>query len=260
MNFSQMNFSQMSSTPTATSTPKKALDPREEHGVLPVTASLLASSPVEKQSVMLYGLPASRVVVVGKVEAADETGTHVLYTVNDETGSVQVQNYQDFTDKATTGDCVRVVAEVRGSAGEVMLSAINLSVLPEAEAAAAMGFHRIQVVLAECQVAKASPKMELFTPEKVEAKAEVKAEAKVEVKAELASPAKGKMSEDVPQAIVDHLEKIGGDNRENHPGLLPAEIANALSLPIEQVKTTVAELLEDGTLVNTIDNDRVMAL
>lgn len=257
MNFSQMSFS---SSP-ATQTPKKALDPREEHGVLPVTASLLADAAgsYEKTKVTLYGLPAGRVVVVGKVEAADATGTHSLYTVNDETGSVKVQDYQDFTDKAKTGDYVRVVGEVRGSTDEVVLSAINMSVLPEAEAPAAMGFHRIQVVLTECQAAKASPKMELFTPEKVESKVEVKAEAKVEVKAERTSPVKSKAVEDVPQAIVDHLEKVGGDNPANAQGLTAAQLATALKLPADQVKAAVAAMLDEGSLYTTVDDEHVMS-
>jgi hypothetical protein len=254
MQFSEM-FGKTPATP-ASQTPKKALESREEHGVLPVTAKLLADNvaALSKTSITLYGLPANRVVMVGKVESAEESGTHSAYTVDDETGSVLVKNYQDFIEvKPTKGDYVRLVGEVRAEAGEVALSAINMTVLPEAEAPAAMGFHRIQVVVAECHVAKTSPKMELFTPEKTE----VKAEAKVEVKAERPSPVKSKpaASEDIPQAIVDFLEKINGN--ADHPGTTHAELAKELSLSLADVKKATEGLLDDGTLYTTIDDDHL---
>jgi len=177
-----------------------------------------------------------------------------MYTVNDETGSVRVQNYQNFLEvQPKQDDYIRVVGEVRGEAGEVSVSVINVTVLPEAEAPAAMGFHRIQVVVAECQAAKSSPKMELFTPEKTE----VKQEAKVQVKAEQPSPTKGQASEDTPQAIVDFLEKLKGTPTEG-VGMSMAQLAKELKIDLAEVKKVTAELKDDGTLFDTIDEEHVM--
>jgi RPA family protein len=257
MNFSDY-FSTSPSTP-ATQTPKKALESKDEHGVLPVTAKLLSDNAASfsKSSITLYGMPAARVAVVGKVESADETGTHAMYTVNDETGSVRVQNYQNFLEvKPKQDDYVRVVGEVRLEGGEVSVSVINVSVLPEAEAPAAMGFHRIQVVLAECQVAKSSPKMELFTPEKTE----VKAETKVQVKAEQASPVKGNQAaEDTPQAIVDFLEKFKGTVKEAE-GISTEQLAKDLKLDLAEVQKVAAELLDDGSVYACKDDNHIMAV
>lgn len=268
MQFSEMRFGLSPGAPpplsqTLTPSPKKATEASDEHGVLPVTARLLLDNTASVQKnnkISLYGLPAARVVVLGKVEAANENGTHALYTVNDETGSLQVQNYQDFiVAKPSVGDAVRVVGEVRKAGDAVSLSAINMSVLPEAEYAAAIGFHRIQVVLAECHAVQSTPKMERLTPEKPEALTKV--ELQVPIKAELGASDNGHLSGDELQgAIVKHLKGLAPEVRNNEAGVAVAKVAAGLGVKLEAVQAAIGDMIADGLIYTTVDEDHIHAV
>jgi hypothetical protein len=261
MQFSDMQF--LGSTPlsqpapmsqTQTPSPKKAAEPLEEHGVLPVTARLLAenAATVQSNKVSLYGLPAGRVVVLGKVVTADENGTHALYTLNDETGTVQVQNYQGFlVAKPAVGDALRVVGEVRKAGDDVSVSVINLSVLPEAEYAAALGFHQIQVVLAECHAVNSAPKMEALTPQKQEVSTKVE---QVTIKAELGSSLSG---DELQAAIVKHFQGLAPEVRSSEAGVSVAKVAAGLGVKLSAVQGVIGSMVADGLVYTTVDEDHI---
>jgi len=162
-------LSQPAQTQSMTPSPKKSsADKPEAHGVLPVTIKAYREhmDSVEKDTITMYGLPATKVVVVGVVKSCEVKPTNHSYLIDDNSGLVYAQHFQHNRKDLSAGDVVRVVAAPRPSAGaDAILSVINVVVIPDDEAAEAMGFHMIQSCLAQCQTSMRGVPMDL-TPEK----------------------------------------------------------------------------------------------
>merc|ERR1719159_1246713 len=243
--------SQPSSQPAQTSmtpSPKKPSgDKPEAHGVLPVTIKGYRDhmDSCEKDTIAMYGLPAAKVVIVGVVKSCDAKPTNHSVLVDDNSGLIYAQNWQHNRKEVSAGDVVRVIATPRPAAGaDAVVSVINLSVIPDDEAAEAMGFHMIQSCLAQCQTSMRGVPMDL-TPEKEGAQT-----IRTGGAPETQSPVKASSVELTGPALQKAIQECIRGFPDSEEGYAITRIADALAKSAKPalVKKTIEEMTEDGSL------------
>jgi len=220
--------------PIQTPSPTKAVT-REAHGVLPVTIKSLraAAATSEKESFVIFGLPASKVIICGTVEEAEDLPANKLYTVTDLSGeSVAVKDYSGYCPFAPKGSMVRIVGEVRTSEDQPFVSAIQLSPVSDQ---ASLAYHMISATLAHCESTAGVQTLD-FTPEKVNAPA---ASAQVSVKAE-------KLSESDLAAAVTQTLKSAGESGSPLDAIMRACAGNDV-----EIKAWIESSLESGQIFET---------
>lgn len=236
-------------TGSMTPSPKKPSgDKPEAHGVLPVTIKAYRENmdSCEKDTITMYGLPASKVVIVGVVKSCEVKPTNHSVLVDDNSGLVHAQNFQHNRKEVSAGDVVRVVATPRPAAGsDAIVSVINLTVIPDDEAAEAMGFHMIQSCLAQCQTSARGVPMDDLSPEKEGAQT-IRPGAAPETQ----SPVKASSVELTGQALQKAIQDCIRGFPDAEEGYAITRIADALAKSANPalVKKTIDEMTEDGSL------------
>jgi hypothetical protein len=242
----------MTPSPKKTSTEKP-----EAHGVLPVTNKAFREhmDSCEKDTITMYGLPAAKVVIVGTVKSCDVKPTNHSILIDDNTGLVHAQNFQHNRREVSVGDVVRIVATPRPAVGgDALVSIINLSVIPDDEAAEAMGFHLIQSCLAQCQTSARGVPMDDLTPEK-----EGSQTARPGAVPETQSPVKAGSAELTGAALQNAIKDCIRGFPAAESGFAVTRIADALAKSAKPavVKATIDEMTEDGLLF-TVDDGFVL--
>jgi hypothetical protein len=245
---SQSAQASMTPSPKKTSTEKP-----ESHGVLPVTVKAYREhmESCEKDTITIYDLPAAKVVLVGVVKSCDVKPTNHSVLLDDQSGLIYAQNFQHNRKEVSEGDVVRVVATPRPAAGDdAIVSVINLTVIPEEEAAEAIGFHLIQSCLAQCQTSLRGVPMEGLTPAKVEAQT-----ARPGAAAATQSPVKAGGADLAGDALQNAIKDCIRGFPKSEEGFAVTRIADALAKSAKPavVKTTIDEMVEDGSLFNVED-------
>jgi hypothetical protein len=237
-----------------TPSPKKSSSEKPEaHGVLPVTIKAYREhmDSCEKDTVTIFGLPAAKVVVVGVVKSCDIKATSSTFVVDDNTGLVKAQNWQHNRKEVSEGQVVRVVAAPRPASGaDANLSVIHCSVIPEHEAAEAMGFHMIQSCLAQCQTSARGVPMDDLTPEKEGAQT-----IRPGVAPATQSPVKASGAELTGAALQNAIKDCIRGFPTTEEGFAVTRIADALAKSAKPalVKSAIDEMVEDGSLFNVED-------
>jgi hypothetical protein len=252
--------SQPSSQPvqaSMTPSPKKtSTDKPESHGVLPVTVKAYREhmESCEKDTIMIYDLPAAKVVIVGVVKSCDVKPTNHSVLIDDQSGLIYAQNFQHNRKEVSAGDVVRVVATPRPAAGDdAIVSVINLTVIPEDEAAEAIGFHLIHSCLAQCQTSARGVPMDDLTPAKAEAQTARPGAAATQ------SPVKSGGADLAGAALQTAIKDCIRGFPQTEEGFAITRIADALAKSAKPalVKATIDEMVEDGSLF-TIDEGFVL--
>jgi hypothetical protein len=238
------------SAQAVTPSPKKTpTDKPEAHGVLPVTNKAYSEhmDSCEKDTISMYGLPATKVVMVGVVKSCEVKATNITVTVDDTTGLVYAQNFQHNRKEVSEGDVVRVVAQPRPAQGaDAYVAVINLTVIPEDEAAEAVGFHMIQSCLAQCQTSARGVPMDDLTPEKEGTQTARQGAPETQ------SPVKAGSAELTGEALQNAIKACIRGWPEAEEGFAVTRIADALAKSAKPtlVKKTIDEMVEDGSLFN----------
>jgi len=241
--------SQPAPASSMTPSPKKTpTEKPEKHGVLPLTIKAYREhlESCEKDTITIYGLPAEKVVLVGVVKGCEVKPTKTTIVIDDNTGLVHAQNFQHNRKEVAAGEVVRVVAAPRPmEGGDAIASIINLSVIPEDEAAEAIGFHMIQSCLAQCQTSTRGVPMDDLTPEKNEAQT-----ARAGAAPETLSPQKAGSAELAGDALQDAIKECMRGFPKSEEGYAVTRIVDALakSAKAAVVKSTIEKMTEDGSL------------
>jgi hypothetical protein len=231
-----------------TPSPKKSTtDKPEAHGVLPVTVKAYREhmESCEKDTITIFGLPATKVVIVGEVKSCDVKPTNHSVVLDDQTGLIHAQNFQTNRKEVSAGDIVRVVATPRPASGaDAIVSVINLSVIPDEEAAEAVGFHMIQSCLAQCQASARGVPMDDLTPAKVEAQTSRPGASATQ------SPVKAASADLTGEALKKAITECIKGFPATEEGFSITRIADALSKSAKPalVKSTIDEMLDGGSL------------
>jgi hypothetical protein len=184
--------------------------------------------------------------MVGVVKSCDVKPTNHTVVIDDHTGLVHAQNFQHNRKEVSEGDVVRVVAQPRPQVGaDAFVAVINLCVVPEDEAAEAMGFHMIQSCLAQCQTSARGVPMDDLTPAKQEAQT-----VRTGVPAETQSPVKAGNVELTGAALQKAIKDCIRGFPAADEGFAVTRIADALAKSAKPalVKKTIDEMTEDGSL------------
>lgn len=222
-------------TPVQTPSPKKpTAPPREAHGVLPVAIKTLVAACAQGEEFRIFGLPASKVIVCGTIEKAEEMAANKEYRIQDRSGaSMNIKDYTGYCAFAPVGSMVRVVGEVRTSEPEPFLSTVQLTLLTDATS---LDYHLISATLAHCECTEGARSLD-FTP--------IKQEAPVSQSAFVAH-AKAMSDEELSNAIMQTL-KSAGESGSPVDAIMRACPGNddAVKRWVEQ-KNDLGEIFETG--------------
>jgi len=224
--------------PVQTPSPKKEAPARDAHGVLPVAIKTLLAAAAQCEQgddFRIFGLPASKVIVCGVVEEAENLPANKLYRVKDMTGaSIPIKDYTGYCAFAEKGSMVRAIGEVRLSEDEPFISLIQLT--PVAEQSS-LAYHLISATLAQCECTAGNPSKALdFTPVKTEQPASQQAFVKQDKL----------MSEDELSSAIQQSLRSAGESGSPLDALMRACPGNDVA-----VKAWVEKTVDTGLIFET---------
>jgi len=241
-------------SPTRTPTKDKA--ERDDVGVLPVLVRTLcklnAADGGEGNALKLGTQKISKVVLVGRLEEMEVLTTQAEFTINDGTGTMKVKDYsEDFQRSGLeVGTFVRVIGNPRPSSGEFYVSVMHMRPVSDK---LEVPHHRIAALAAYCKFDRAGAKpvmdfsSETVTPEKVTAPKVEKECVKVEIKTE---------PQESLEAGLERVIKAATEKAED-VGISIPELCMKLKFPEAEIRAAVNAGLENGGLMNTLDDDHV---
>lgn len=270
--------------------PQKARQ-EDKQTCLPVTVRILQDAVArhaQSQEVMIHGTEASIVHLVGVVEGLVQQAAMIEFQLNDASGRMKVRYYVQSDSvkglpELTAGSYVSVVGNLRTSPA-AHVSAMSLQPVKSAEE---VSYHMIEVAHAALRLqnptkaaaqrtstAMADPitpaKQGLglglsapsnnLSPAKEEAPVPAHAPANVEMPQPVQTPPKAAV--DLRTAVIDILKRDqeagsaeGISLSSLVSGLGPAQQASA-----EKVKSVLAQLVDEGDVFTTIDDDHFQML
>lgn len=244
---------------------------------IPVTVRMLndavASRADESSDVLIHGSEAGVIVLVGVVEALVQQTAMLEFQLNDASGRIKVRHYgSGLTDSLTPGRYVAVVGNLRTSPA-VHLSAMSLRTVSQADE---VSYHMIDVAhtalrlqnptlsigspaaKAGLSLAGSTTATDPSTPAKLSKVADnispVKAEPQVSahiapMMAMQTPPPKMDLRSSVLKVLRQEQEKVGDE------GLALSALVSQVEAPADKIKAMMDELVEEGDVFTTIDDD-----
>lgn len=245
--------------------------------VLPVTCSSIAKAVAnaggDESEIRFFGTEAGMLVLVGQVESVSQSSGSFQFTLNDSTGRVQARYYSDMDlDSVQVGKYVTLAGQVR------MSPALHLSVtaMRLVQSADEISYHMIEAATAalKLQRGKLEPSTPMPKRQPTELSSQISppkdsahiATAGSQSTVFTATPstpaaatAKPKLeAAELRSAIAAFVLKRGDGSEE---GVAIATICGQF-LPASEmsVRTALEQLVADGELFTTIDDDHFQAL
>jgi len=260
------------------SPPAKQARKEEKDTCMPVTVRMLQSAIAdrtdESADVLINGSEAGIVHVVGVVEAVVQQTAMLEFQLNDASGRIKVRHYTSgagLSCEVTAGQYVSVIGNLRTSPA-VHVSAMSFSVVKSADE---LSYHNIEVALAMLQLrAPAAPGgfsgkgLSLSTdvtptkrPEQANTISPMKVEAPMQILAPEATappvmqPAAGM---DIRSSILAVLQQ-----EQSEQGSALSDVMAKLvhcKAPADKVQGVLKELVDQGEIYTTIDDDHYSAM
>lgn len=267
-----------------TSSPQKAKRQEDKQTCVAVTARIIefASKNMEGGTIQIHGEEPSMVLLVGQVESLIKQAASLEFTLNDSTGRVKARHFfpnqeaRPEFDKLESGSYVSVIANVR-TAPTVHLGVQFMSLVQSADE---ISYHMIEaahhaVKLQQTSKDPSTPaaKRPVASPMTVGSQGpswspDVAMSPAKEVKETITvapvpmsfTAAKVKLAGDeLKTAIVELLRKEGPASGEIGVGL--AQVGAGLeATPLDDVKQCLANLLDEGDVYTTIDDDHFLTV
>jgi len=269
---------------TQSSSPQKAKRQEDKQTCVPITARIIESAikNMESGELLIHGEEPSMVLLVGQVESLVKQAASLEFTLNDSTGRVKARHFfpnqeaRPEFDKLVSGSYVSVVANVR-TAPTVHLGVQFMTVVQSADE---ISYHMIEAAHASVKLQQtpkdpstpaakrpvASPMTAgsqgpSFSPDVAMSPAkEVKETATVAPVPMSFASAKVKLAGDeLKNAIIEFLRKEGPASGEIGVGL--AQVGAGLeATPLADIKGCLANLLDEGDVYTTLDDDHFLTV
>lgn len=266
------------------SSPQKAKRQEDKQTCVAVTARIIesASKNMEGGVIQIHGEEPSMVLLVGQVESLVKQAASLEFTLNDSTGRVKARHFfpnqeaRPEFDKLESGSYVSVVANVR-TAPTVHLGVQFMSLVQSADE---ISYHMIEAAHAAVKLQQTSKdpatpaaKRPVASPMTVGSQGpswspDVAMSPAKEVKETInVAP--------VPMSFTDAKVKLAGDQLKNAilellrkdgpaSGELGVELAQVgaglQATPLADVKQCLANLLDEGDVYTTIDDDHFLTV
>jgi biotin carboxyl carrier protein len=237
--------------------------PRQEEKMtaLPVTirqAELAMSKTSDEGDIRFHGIEAGMLLVVGVVESVSQQAGSLELVLNDSTGRIRVRYYEMESDKQIVGIEVGRYVFVAGQLRMTPAQHISATTLRTVQCADEVSYHMIEAAHAAVKLQKgvsepATMKMQLSQDSPMKPVATPVARP-VAAAAPATSPThKDPQSADLKGAVVKFLKEKG---EGVEAGLSLVEICGHLKpSPELEVRKALEELVSDGDVFNTIDDD-----
>jgi hypothetical protein len=264
---------------TQSSSPQKAKRQEEKQTCVPITARIIESAikNMEGGELRIHGEEPSMVLLVGQVESLVKQAASLEFTLNDSTGRVKARHFfpnqeaRPELDKMESGCYVSVVANVR-TAPTVHLGVQFMTIVQSADE---ISYHMIEAAHATVKLQQApkdpatpaakrpvaSPMTAgsqgpSFSPDVAMSPAkEVKETVNIAPAPMSLASAKVKLAGDeLKNAIIELLRKEGPASGD--VGVSLAQVGAILeATPSADIKGCLANLLDEGDVFTTIDDD-----
>jgi hypothetical protein len=266
--------------------PQKAQRQEEKQTCIPITARIIESAikNMDGGELHIHGEQPSMVLLVGQVESLVKQAASLEFTLNDSTGRVKARHFfpnqeaRPEFDKLENGSYVSVVANVR-TAPTVHLGVQFMTLVQSADE---ISYHMIEAAHASVKLQQttkdpstpaakrpvASPMTAgsqgqgpSFSPDVAMSPAkEVKETVNVAPVPMSFTAAKVKLAGDeLKNAIVEFLRKEGPASGESGVGLTQVG-AGLEATPLDDIKGCLANLLDEGDVYTTIDDDHFLTV
>jgi len=226
----------------------------------------VAARADEGSEVLIHGSEAGVVVLVGVVEALVQQSAMLEFQLNDASGRIKVRHYgSGLTDALTPGRYVAIVGNLRTSPA-VHVSAMSLRVVSQADE---VSYHMIDVAhtalrlrnpalangtpqaaaglsLAGSTPSKLSKADDIISPMKAEAPVSSTHFAPTVVQT---PPPKADLRSSVLKVLRDEQDNAGAE------GLALSALLAQLQAPSDKVKGIISELVNDGEIFTTVDDE-----
>jgi len=269
---------------TQSSSPQKAKRQEDKQTCVPITARIIESAikSMESGELRIHGEEPSMVLLVGQVESLVKQAASLEFTLNDSTGRVKARHFfpnqeaRPEFDKLVSGSYVSVVANVR-TAPTVHLGVQFMTIVQSADE---ISYHMIEAAHAAVKLQQTSKDPSTpaakrpvaspmtagsqgpsFSPDVAMSPAkEVKETANIAPVPMSFASAKVKLAGDeLRNAIIEFLRKEGPVSGESGVGL--AQVGAGLeATPLADIKGCLANLLDEGDVYTTIDDDHFLTV
>jgi len=271
---------------TQSSSPQKAKRQEEKSSCVPITARIIESAikNMEGGELLIHGEEPSMVVLVGQVESLVKQAASLEFTLNDSTGRVKARHFfpnqeaRPEFDKLESGGYVSVVANVR-TAPTVHLGVQFMTLVQSADE---ISYHMIEAAHAAIKLQQTSKdpatpaaKRPVASPMSVAGSQgpswspdvamtpakEVKETVTVAPAVPMSfASAKVKLAGDeLKNAIIDLLRKEGPTTGELGVAMTQVD-AGLEATPLADIKGCLAQLLDDGDVYTTLDDDHFLTV
>jgi len=269
---------------TQNSSPQKTKRQEEKQSCVPVTARIIetAIKNMDGGELRIHGEEPSMLVLVGQVESLVKQAASLEFTLNDSTGRVKARHFfpnqeaRPEFDKLESGCYVSVVANLR-TAPAVHLGVQFMTIVQSPDE---ISYHMIEAAHAAVKLQQTikdpatpaakrpvaspqtagsqgptwSPDVAMSPPKEVKESINV-----VPVPLSFASGKVKLQGEELKNAVIELLRKEGPATGEL--GVELAKVGAGLeATPLGDVKGCLTQLLEDGDVYTTLDDDHFLTI
>jgi len=252
-------------TQVGVSPQKKAKEELKQQCV-PVTARVIESLTAgdSSEELHIHGQEVEMVALFGVVELLSVGSASIEFVVNDATGRVKVKHYMtenhQSSQQVALGKYVHVVGSLRSNP-TVHISAQFLDAVSSADA---ISYHMIEAGYAALKLSRS--KLEPKTPYTKKINVDAKASMPLANASPITTPLKE--AKVLPTTMEGGLrpKMLAHLSREADPSIKPEGVSTTAVLkhfaevPSEDVLVCLKELVNDGEIFNTIDDDHFGAL
>mmetsp|Transcript_12929 Transcript_12929/g.22861 ORF Transcript_12929/g.22861 Transcript_12929/m.22861 type:complete len:280 (+) Transcript_12929:63-902(+) len=246
---------------------KKRLD--EKSSCLPVTIRAIENSIAQMAStggeLTIFGQEPSMVILVAAVEEANKQTTSMELMLNDGTGRLKARYFvsDDSAGKAMEEIVAGKYVHVFGNVRTAPMNHLSILGFRPVTSADEVSHHTIEVAHTYLSLLKGKSDPSTPSPKKISQPTPATAEAPAAMATDTLSPPKAAEVPvpeaaapvtDLKAALFAYLEKESPSRGET--GLALAEVLKHFSpKPEDEVKKTLADLVEDGEVFTTIDDE-----
>jgi len=242
---------------------QKAAKQEEKHTCLPVTVRMIetAIAKAEGGDVLFNGIDPSMLMIVGMVESVSKQAQSLEFVLNDSTGRINGRYYANGPELEVEGVEAGRYISVSGNLRTSPEKHISATTLRLVQSADEISYHMIES--AHAALKPLQPEKPLMSQPMMTQPMDISA-PKIASQPPAAvfsapTPAKGGglSPEALKAAIVAYLQKEGEGKDE---GLNIDVICKGVSSSNVDVKSTLAKLVADGDVFNTIDDNHFSAI
>lgn len=264
---------------TQSASTQKVRRQEEKQSCVPITARIIESAVknMEGGEIRIHGEEPSMLVLVGQVESLVKQAASLEFTLNDSTGRVKARHFfpnqeaRPEFDKLESGCYVSVVANLR-TAPTVHLGIQFMSIVQSPDE---ISYHMIEAAHAALKLqhvvkdpATPSAKRPIASPQTAGSQPDEAMSPPKEVKEAVSvvpvpmsfASAKVKLEGDALKAAIIELLKRDGP-ASGELGVELAKVGAGLeATPLADVKDCLMQLLDDGDVYTTLDDDHFLTI